>query len=252
MSWSSKRKTIYSGSFLAIVVLILSVAFYLFIYKLPTCADGKQNQDEQGVDCGGLCPIVCNFEAINPIVLWSRSFKVTDGIYNLLALVENPNFEFEALGVPYSFKVKDDENILIYERRGTVDILSRSVTPIFEKTVFASERTPSKTFFEFIGEPVWGKTIKGQSDLSVKNKIVSNFDTKPRLDVTIENKTENTVKNIEVTAIVYDSEGNAINISQTIIGSMKKNSSENIVFTWIEPFPENPSRIEVIPLVKYN
>lgn len=252
MSWSSRRKTIYLGSFILVIILILSGVYFLFIYEPPTCNDGKQNQDEQGIDCSGVCPIVCGFDAINPVILWSRSFKVADGVYNLISLVENPNLEYEAFNVPYSFKVKDAENILIYERKGRVDILPRSVIPVFEKTVLTGERIPVRTSFEFTQEPKWIKSTQEPPIFSVRNKIISNFDTKPRLDVTIQNKTENTLRNLEITAIVYDSDGNAINTSQTFIDSMTKNSTEDIVFTWLEPFPSKPTRIEVIPLVKSN
>jgi len=225
-------------------------SFYSFFYKPPTCFDGKQNQTEQGVDCGFPCSSVCSFQTMEPVVLWSRVFKLTNDVYNAMALVENANSEAEAFGVPYSFKVYDDKNVLIYERIGKVDLLANSTVPIFERTIVTGERTPQRTFFEFSEEIKWEKAIKEQPDLFVKNKELSYDNGKPRLNVTIENQTLKSFNNIEITAIVFDKEGNAINVSQTIINSLPKSSSEDVVFTWSEPFVSEPGRTTIIPLVK--
>ena len=91
--------------------------FLLIFYDKPTCFDGKQNQDESGVDCGGVCEKVCSFQAVKPNIIWSRSFKVSEGIYNAIAYIENPNIRAEAFAVPYVFKIFDERNILISEKK---------------------------------------------------------------------------------------------------------------------------------------
>lgn len=251
MSWSSRRKSIYLGIFILLFLIIFIGIYYFFFYKTPTCSDGKQNQDEQGIDCGGSCKIICSFDTINPVILWTRYFKVLDGVYNVVALVENPNLNFEALSVPYSFKLYDNKNILISERTGSVDFLPRTITPIFERTILTGNRVPARNpSFEFKKFPDWLKTDEKQPKLAVKSKVLTNEDTIPRLEVVIENQTAQTVKNIEVTAIISDAEENAIAVSQSFIESLDKNKSEKVFFTWNDPFVKKAYRIEIINLVK--
>ncbi|MBU1557777.1 hypothetical protein KKC45_02340, partial [Patescibacteria group bacterium] len=230
---------------------ILSVFYYLFIYEAPSCEDGSQNQNEQGVDCGGVCPVVCSFDTVDPVVVWTRSFEVQKGVYNVVALVENPNIEVEAFDVPYSFKMYDKDNILIAERRGKTDIPARGVVPVFERTITVNERIPARSpSFEFTKDFEWIKTNEVQPSLSIKSKILSEKDGMTRLEVVLENDTVRTVENIEVTGILTDKEGSAIAVSQTIIESISKNNSDLIVFTWPGLLSKETSKIEVITLVK--
>ena len=230
---------------------ILAVLFYLFIYEAPSCEDGKQNQDEQGVDCGGVCPLVCRFETVDPIILWTKSFKIADGVYNVVALVENPNTNVEAFDIPYTFRMYDKNNILIAERKGRTNIPARGIVPIFERTVTVGERIPSRSpSFEFTKDFEWVKSEEGQPSLSVQEKFLSEKDNVTRLNVVIKNNTVRTVEDIEVTGILSDKEGNAIAVSQTIIEAISKNDSDSIVFTWPGLLSGETSKIEVITLVK--
>jgi len=250
MSWSSRRRGIYFGVFGIIILLVFSFIYYLFFYQEPTCTDRKQNQDEEGIDCGGVCPLVCSFETADPIVLWARTFEVSQNFYNFFALIENPNIDAKAYNTPFSFRVYDKDNVLIQERRGKIDILPRVIMPVFERTVDVGNRIPVRTIFEFTDKPVWIKTQEEQPNLSVGSKDLTNLETTPLLKTSIQNKTTKTINNIEITAILYDNNGNAINISQTIIDSLVKNQSKDIVFTWSKPFEKTPARIEIIHLVK--
>lgn len=250
MSWASTRKTTYILVLLIILIGIAAFVYFQFFYQKPTCTDNIQNQNEQGIDCGGVCPVICNFNVTNPIVLWSRTFKIDGSLHNAIAFIENPNFEFEAFNVPYSVKIYDKENILISEISGTTHIPAGGFIPVFEKAIDLGKRIPQRTFFEFTNAPVWTKVKEEQPLLSIQNKQISNTSDKPRLYAIIQNKSVVTVKDIEITAIIFDPDGNVIDISQTFVDSLKKNESEEIVFTWKEPFTRPTSRIEIIPIIK--
>jgi len=251
MSWASKRRTIYFLFFASLFALIATSFYYFVIYEAPTCFDGVRNQNEQDIDCGGVCAKVCDFQAIDPIILWSKAFKVKDGIYNVFTLIENPNLDTEAYDVPYSFKLYDADNILIAERSGKTDLPPRGLVPIFERTVITNERVPFRSpSFQFTNGINWIKTSEDRANLSVQSKVLSEKDGNTRLDVTIKNETVKTVKDIEVTAIITNSEGNAIAVSQTVIDSLTKKALEEVSFTWPGLFSEESNQIEVIILDK--
>jgi len=251
MSWSSKRKPTYLGSFAVIVLVIAVVIYFLYFYEAPNCEDGIQNQNESGIDCGGVCSKVCSFQAIDPVVLWSRIMKVADGVYNVIALVENPNPKTQAKDVEYSFKLYDENSILISERLGKVDILPRSIFPIFEGGIFVQNRIPARSpFFEFTSEFDWNRISDERPELIVTNKNLTQNEKGSQLEATIENESVQNLKNIEVTAILSDYKDNVVAFSQTSIDRLERNDSKNIVFTWNEMLASDISKIEVIPLLK--
>ncbi|PIQ92098.1 MAG: hypothetical protein COV70_01380 [Parcubacteria group bacterium CG11_big_fil_rev_8_21_14_0_20_39_22] len=246
VSWSAKRKITIISILSGMLVVFIALPIFFVLYKAPTCFDGKQNQGESGVDCGGSCSLLCEAEALEPIVHWQRAFKVTDGVYTATAYVENPNLDSSSQNVPYSFKLYDSNNILISERKGRTFIPVKKSFAIFEDTILTGEREPVRTFFEFLDEPVWNKTEVIDPPIRIKSRILTQEETSPRIDAVVENITLNPVSNIEVVAIIYNSAGNSIATSRTKVDRVGGFDSAPIVFTWPEPFKDPVSRIETI------
>lgn len=248
-TWASTRKLTYTLAILLFFVL-LGIGFYFMrYYKPPTCTDGKQNQDEQGVDCGGSCTVECKANVADPIILWSRAFPISRGLYNAVAYIENPNPNVGVKTVTYRFKLYDDKNILIAERVGKAFIAPNERFAVFEPRISTGERIPKRVFFEFIQFSDWTKLDKETPKLLIRGEKFSNVDISPRVDATIQNGTIVDVSDIHVVAIVYDKDDNAIAVSATVVDMLRADSSYNVAFTWDVPFSGNPSRVEVIPRV---
>lgn len=246
VSWSTKRQLTVIAIITAFVLFLIALPTFLVVYEAPTCVDGKQNQGEFGVDCGGPCALLCEAEALQPIVRWQRVFPVTSGVFNAVAYIENPNLDSTAKDVPYRFRIYDAENVLVYEREGRAYIPPRKVFGIFEDGFLAGERTPVRALFEFTEQPVWVKTDYKEPDLRFLSRTLSEERTAPRLDAVLENRTLERILNIEVVAIVYDGAGNAIGASRTIVDSLPKSGTHSLVFTWPRPFSGAPSKTELL------
>src|SRR3989338_9568602 len=89
ISWAAKKQLTYL-LFVLFAVVGLVFAFWLNI-TAPSCNDKKQNQDEKGVNCGGVCAKECLGEIKDLAVLWSKPLKVSGNDYDAVALVENRN-----------------------------------------------------------------------------------------------------------------------------------------------------------------
>ena len=221
--------------------------------KGATCDDGKRNQDEEGIDCGGSCPNICSFSTEELIIKWNRAFLVKDGIYNAVAYVENPNINLETKKMSYMFKLYDESGILVYERKGITDIPAQRIIPIFEETMQTGNRIPKRTTFEFTSLPVWGKTQQDSSaqeyktKLNTKNISIKNEGGFTKLEAVLENPTLNQIQDIKIVSILFDTEGNAMNSSRTVVDFVRKDSSEKIVFTWPYEFADSVAKIEIIP-----
>jgi len=235
--WSSRRRFIYAGIVIAIAFLVLGFFLYSFSHKPATCFDGKQNGGENGIDCGGSCVQICTPDVAPLVVKWSRAFRVESGVYNAVAYVENPNNDAGIRSIKYHFDLFDSKNVLIAQRGGVAYITPGGISPLFEANIKTGERIPQRTFFEFTEEPVWFKAIDTRSQLSVQGRVLGGVDTKPRIDATIRNSSAvDEFSDVDVTAIVFGTDGNAVAASRTIVPRIEPRGTEDIVFTWPEPF----------------
>lgn len=251
MSWASRRKSIYLSIVVVIAIIILAPIAFLIFNKEPTCFDNKRNGDEIEIDCGGSCEKLCESQTLDPVVLWSRSFKITGNTYNSVAYVKNPNLSGGISKVQYTFKLFDDKNVLIAERKGSTYISPNTVNPIFEGSISTGERVPMKTFFELSKPFEWSKIDDNMKDLSISDIRLSNLDLSPRVDATLSNPSILDMSEIEVTVIVFDINDNAIATSNTFIERLPNRSTRNIVFTWPNRFDRQPSRVEIIPRIHF-
>lgn len=251
MSWgTSRRNSILFVLFLFIFIPVGVIAFLIF-YHPPTCFDGLQNGDETGLDCGGSCQLLCTNQVVKPVVLWERQFRVTNGIYNLLAYVENPNPTAYVRNAQYIFKIYNGENILIGEKRGTVSIAPKSVRPIIENNIQTFEQVPTRTTFEFLGDLVYEQTGPEDSLIVIKDEFIENESTKPRIKAKIQNLSLKNIQNIDVVVLIYDVFDNVLGSSSTFVNELNSEEIQDIVFTWPESFPDEVARIEIIPLYDF-
>jgi hypothetical protein len=117
-----KQIAISAGYLLFLGAVLFSV-YYLFIRVAPTCSDGKQNQDEMGIDCGGICANQCE-PPLNAkdIVTREVAFVPADrGSYDVLARIYNPNDIAGASRFSYKLTLfgMPREGLLLREQSGT-------------------------------------------------------------------------------------------------------------------------------------
>lgn len=252
MSWGTKRRNVVLFTlFLFIFIPISFIAFLLF-YEAPSCFDSEQNGNESGVDCGGSCQLVCTSQAFDPVVIWERFFRVDDGIYNVLAYVENPNPTAEIVQAQYVFKLYNDQSVLIAEKPGTITLAPKSVRPIIETGIDTSRQIPTRVTFEFEGDLVFEKKDPKDALVIIKGEAIESEDTSPRVKAAIQNISLKDLKNIDVIVVVYDVFDNVLGTSSTFVEELGPEQSKDIVFTWPVPFADDVVRIEVIPVYDFN
>lgn len=250
-SWNTKRQVAIGSVIGGIILLAIGIPVYFtFFNKKPTCFDGKQNQNELGIDCGGACAKICAFESKEPILIFERFFPIAPGTVSTLALIENANQGVFARKAIYQFKVYDKEGLLLEERIGETYIPPNKIFPIFEHSFFVGEGTPAKATFTF-GYPIpWERGNYVEPELKIENQFSKVVDGKPLVEADIRNSEVYDVKDIVIVAIVYDKDGNAIGVSQTIVPKLRARSAERITFTWNEPFKTEAQKIELLPRAK--
>ena len=208
--------------------MIVGIIFAVWLkITVPSCTDGKQNQDEKGIDCGGVCSKECLGEIKDLAILWSKPLKVAGNNYDAVALVENRNLFLSAKSARYQFKFYDDRNILIASREGEIFVNPGQKFALFENNIDVGSRQPAKVFLEFQKKHKLGNLQRRKSRLGCDEKEYQDSP-RPSISATLENKTLADIKGFYAVAIIYADDGNAIAASATKIGEIKGGASADI------------------------
>lgn len=245
MSWARRRQIMYLTVIFGIIALITG-SIYLIKKPVPSCSDGKMNQDELGVDCGGSCTKACSSQLVPLTIWWSRVFPVNKGIYDVAFLVENQNIRFGVQKIGYTIVVFDKFNVKIAEREGETFFNSREKFVIYEPNIDTKEQIADRAFLAFGDKAVWQKIKVTPPTISIGTKNYSNAP-QPRLQTSVTNNSLDTLRGTKFVAVLSDQDGNALAASQTVVDVLSGNESRELNFTWPTPFSEGVAIIDIYP-----
>ncbi|MEK7596406.1 MAG: hypothetical protein AAB564_02585 [Patescibacteria group bacterium] len=245
LNWRAKRQIFYLAIFAALALAILGAAIFWFSSE-PTCFDGRKNQKEEEIDCGGPCGKKCAGETKNPAVLWSRAIKTSDGIYDAAALVENPNIFAGIQSLPYKFKLYDQRNVLVGVREGEIFVNPAERFMIFEPGIVTKEKIPARAVLEMAAkeEIDWVRIEKNPPNFSVEKKTFYK-DPFPFLEVKVHNRSLTSFPEVYVNAVIYDKDNNVQAASQTVLDAVEPDALRFAFFTWQKPFEKEAEIIEI-------
>jgi hypothetical protein len=112
MDWRLRKQIIYG---LIIFLIFFSIFLFVFLkFRKPviaTCFDGKKNQGEEGIDCGGPCP-PCEIKYAEPLKIYPTKYLVYSNSIDIVGLLENPNKNLALKKIKYYFEIYDLNRIL--------------------------------------------------------------------------------------------------------------------------------------------
>lgn len=243
LTWRGQRQILYYSVFGVIALGLLFVLYQTFFSIEASCRNGQEDPGEYGVDCGGVCALICPGDARAPVVLWARTFKVSQGTYTAAAYIQNNNVGAGARGVSYTFQLFDENNELVVERRGKTDIPPTHIAPILETGIQTGTRDAVRALFAFTGEPVWERATKELPDLKIKNQKLEQGG--GRLTATLVNESRTTAR-VQVVAVLFNNAGAALAASKSAV-TVGPRGDEFIVFTF-SPAPPGVTRAEITVL----
>ncbi len=251
MTWALKRQIFY----ILILILFLGISGFILIYpsfnKAPTCFDQKQNSDETGVDCGGICAKACVAEVSPMSILWARAFQVIPGRYNAVAYVVNHNKSTAIQKINYRFRFANANNVYIGKREGSTFVPPGGNFAVFEPGIDIGNSISVYTTFEFTQTPNWLQVPKdkiNQLKILISDIQLEGETTNPHLFATIKNNSLFTIPNVGVIAILYDSNGNTVSTSRTYLNQLGPLQENDINFTWPQAFTSGVVSKEIIPM----
>ena len=245
--WAKRRQTWIAGILIAIAVVLVALIIVSVLYKAPSCVDHTQNQGEQGIDCGGPCAYLCSADELAPSVRFVRAVFPGAGTTDIIAYIDNPNKTAGAQAASYTVDLYGAHNQILAEKTGTVNLLPGTTAPVFIPNMYVGNNAVGQAFLTFKSDSVlWFRSntkimVPQPSAIFIQNLPL------PKVTATLTNPSGQTIYNEKVIATVFDAANNAVGASQTVIQTFPAQGSVPVVFTWNQPFPKPPARVEILP-----
>lgn len=240
------RKLFFAGVFLFFIIGFSYSIYQKYFPALPTCTDSIQNQDETGIDCGGICETECPPlpppDSVMPIkVDWAKAIYNDVGVYDLAAKITNPNKYWGIAETSYQFIVRDSNDIVIFEQSGKTYILPDS----YDYLIITSKKInglPAKMELDIIKEgQKWASVsdIYNSFSLSLpfREKVYTVKDENgfPSASAILKNATNYDFDKIDIKVVLYDKNGEPVAVNVSDRRTMR--SGEEQYFRLIWNFP---------------
>jgi len=93
------------------------------------------------------------------------------------------------------------------------------------------------------------ENLSDSLSILIEDTVLTSTTSSPKLTAKIVNDSFYDLSDLDVIAILYDKEGNALAAGKTRVDPLRKNTSENLFFTWPKPFEETVITTEIIPRI---
>lgn len=245
------RKQIIISSVYLLLILLVAWGVFSMLRPAESCADKVKNQNEEAVDCGGVCP-ACLVAKADPLRT-AETGVLPSGLpesYDAWATIENPNHTFGSSKFSYRFEFKDAGGVVIGTAPGMGFIL-----PAEKKYLIAPNVSLSQA-------PASAGIVISQTDWVE----LQNYYEKPQLEIVNKNYAETAsgtgfselrgiLKNespfdfevIKIRIILKDSAGTVIATNATEMRTVKSGEEREFRAAWPARFPGEVRSIEAQP-----
>lgn len=237
---------------IAVIYGILSIILiwggYFLFRTEPTCTDGMRNQNEQGIDCGGVCSPQCvRSVRTDPLeIKESALIYSAQDRFDVLVSVHNQNDEAGASAFHYRMELKDEAGAIVAVREGNNFILPQETKYLPEINVSAPQaKTVAVTFSNY----EW-KRFSGYQErpaITVSNKsyepISSGIGFGKAFGI-VRNESPFDFRSIRVKVVLRDVSGKPIGVNMTEMRTITAGDVRDFTLLWPTAFPGAVDRIE--------
>lgn len=251
MDYRRRRQTIIVLILLVILGLIGTGVYFKWFYQKPTCSDGKQNQNETGVDCGGLC-IPCERLTIrDPEIEWVKFLALKDNNYDLVAKIDNPNPNFGLEKFKYTFKIYDETGVLLKEQASASFILPAEKKYLIEGNVAAGKKIGQVDLgLEKVSKDAWKKLKENfeSPDIYIHDKqfqYLENQTGSARASGTIKNNSDFDFGTINAAVVLFGENKEIVGVNKTEISTVLAGEERYFSVLWFAPFKATVQSVEM-------
>jgi hypothetical protein len=225
--------------------MIFGTLIYYVIKPKETCHDGKLNQAEERVDCGGVC-MPCNKEIdAEDIKIEETQFVFGNkNQFDTVAIIRNPNSKYGAVNFSYEFQLLDKSGVVLERRAGNSFILPDENKFIIELNLY-STATPHAVNFE-IKEVVWEEFLDyAEPKLNIYNKNYYEESEKNIIFGLLRNESYFDFNYIEVDVILRNGDGKIIALGKNEMRTIKSQEERDFKLIWPYRFGQDVKGVDI-------
>lgn len=250
MHISRSFKQVIIFSVYCLLAMLLGIIIYYAFLKAPvSCVDGKQNQNETGIDCGGICQAVCQeiVPGVDLVIQEITFLPAGNGLYDVLAKVYNPNDEVGASSFEYTISLKDSAGVTLITRSDRGYILPQESKYIISLN-FAATSLPVAASLQ-IENVQWERFTGYQTKPTINiyqkryNQISSGVGFSEVYGL-LSNESQFDFRSIVVKVILRDAENRALAFNTTEMRTVKSHEERDFRLVWPNSFPGTVEKVE--------
>lgn len=213
------RQLVYGGVFFAIIFFTVIGIYARNFRAAPSCFDGKLNQEEEAVDCGGPCED-CALKSLERIIARGELVVVGNSASAVLRFT-NPNIFYGAPRFTYTVRFYNHQNEVIQTLQQETFIYPAQIN----KTIIEANLSLPIADLGFdpevsVSNPEWRSAREfSQPATALRQKSYKFSDTKNAVEVSgiLINQDTGTIPEAEVGAIIYGAGQRFAGTSKTLL-----------------------------------
>jgi len=241
------KRAVIIAIYLSLLFLI-GWAVYSALKSNPTCFDGKQNQGEEKIDCGGPCrPCAKEINAQNLEIAEKAFVYGGPQKYDVMAKISNSNDQYGSPEFSYEFILKGSQGNILAEREGKSFILP-SETKYLIETNLETEQNP--TVLEIVVSNCRWETFftYKKPQLNIYNKrynLISSPAGFSEAFGLLVNESEFDFNRVKVNVVLRDASGNPLSFNSTEMRTVTSREERDFRLVWPISFPGEVRKVEM-------
>lgn len=243
-----RKKIIIISVYLALFILLI-FGIYSIFRSDETCFDGIKNQNEQDVDCGGICQKECDLVEAQDLIIGEKGAvsSGTNGKYDFYVQIINPNAVFGSDKFDYLINFKNSSGDIVAFRSGSGFILPGERKYIIENNIESSE-IPSSFDFN-ISNLNWDQFNEYEKpNIQIVNKNYSENSSETEFSEAsglLKNESPFDFDLIKIQIILKNAQGEIVALNSTQMKTVKSGEERDFKAVWTNGFSGSVANMEV-------
>jgi hypothetical protein len=231
-----------------VIFSLLGLLIYHWLKPAPTCTDGKKNQNETGVDCGGVCSPCKKVLETQDLIIKEKAFVPGgQGSYDAMMRVSNPNNQIAGSSFSYDLKLEDAGGNVLAERSGESFILPKESKYIIE-TSLETDKIPAQIEAS-ISNPRWEEFFDYERpELNIydrKYDLISSGVGYSEAFGLFRNESPFDFNSVKINVVLRDANGKPIAFNKTEMNTINAGEQRDFRLLWPVNFPGDVQGVEM-------
>lgn len=249
-----QKKKFLIISIYSVIFILAGLAVYSFLAPKKTCFDSIKNQNEEDIDCGGICARECEITQAQEIII-EKAGTVPSGIngkFDFYAQLINPNAFFGSRKFNFIAKFKDAFGNEITKSSGSGFILPGERKYVTLNNIDSTQDIASAEIEITDSEWVGFNDDYENPNIKVVNKNyeeISNGVGFSEARGLLKNDSPYDFNAVNIKVILKDESGTVIALNSTLMKTVESGEERDFLVAWPNHFPGTVANMQIQPEV---